>query len=137
MNRFLIRKELDGVQVFNLTLTDESESISHASEEMIDFCSESGVSPKEAYKVGLLCEEMAVYTRNHRKDKGDIDLMLRIMPEEFTINFRSIGLPFNPTESTNEDMAENIVMLQKVASDIAYDYIMGMNNTKIVINRGQ
>ncbi len=135
MNRLLIKKEPDKVKVMNLTITDDSEEISGASEKMIDFCTSVDVGMKEAYKVGLLCEEMAVYTSNHRKDKGDIDLMLRITDDAFTINFRSIGLPFNPTVRTEEDYAENIVMLQKVASDISYDYIMGMNNTRIIINR--
>ena len=133
MNRLLIRKVPEGIKVLNLTITDASEDISLASERMIEFCTENGIGMKEAYKVGLLCEEMAVYTSNHRKDKGDIDLMLRISGNEFTINFRSIGMPFNPTISTDEDQAENLVMLQKVASSISYDYIMGMNNTRIII----
>jgi len=135
MNRLLIKKEPADVKVMNLTITDDSEEISGASEKMIDFCTSVDVGMKEAYKVGLLCEEMAVYTSNHRKDTGDIDLMLRITGDAFTINFRSIGMPFNPTVRTEEDYAENIVMLQKVASDISYDYIMGMNNTRIIINR--
>ena len=133
MNRLLIRKEEDGVKVLNLTITDNPEDISAASEKMTDFCTENDISMKLAYKVGLLCEEMAVYTNNHRKDKGDIDVMLRIMGDEITINFRSIGVPFNPTLSTEEDQMENLVMLRKVASNISFDYIMGMNNTQIVI----
>ncbi|MCR5727634.1 MAG: polysaccharide biosynthesis C-terminal domain-containing protein [Lachnospiraceae bacterium] len=133
MNRLLIRKEEDGVKVLNLTITDNPEDISATSEKMTDFCTENDISMKLAYKVGLLCEEMAVYTNNHRKDKGDIDLMLRIMGDEITINFRSIGVPFNPTLSTEEDQMENLVMLRKVASNISFDYIMGMNNTQIVI----
>ena len=85
--------------------------------------------------MGLLLEEMAVYTRQHRTDKGDIDITLRLTEDEITINFRSIGTPFDPTTGKEGDIPENILMLKNMASRIAYDYIMGMNSTQILIER--
>ncbi|MCR4806397.1 MAG: hypothetical protein K5857_01855 [Lachnospiraceae bacterium] len=131
----LIRSDKGTLGTMNFTITDDDEDISRASEEMIDFGTEHGLTMKEANKVGLLCEEMAVYTRTHRKDTGDIDIMLRIGGEDMIIDFRSIGAPFDPTMATDEDSEENILMLSAMASDIAYDYIMGMNSTRIKVLR--
>lgn len=134
---FLVHRDIKSLGTINLTITDKSEDISLASEKMIDFCTGKGVPMKQAFKVGLMCEEMAVYTRQHREDAGDIDLMLRIKEDEIFINFRSKGMPFDPTKGTEDDMPENILMIEKIASKVSYDYIMGMNSTQITIERGK
>ncbi len=129
----LLQKDLGSVASLNLTIADKPEEISAASEKMIDFARENKVPGRQAFRLGLVCEEMAVYTQNHRKEPGEIDLLLRILKEELILNFRSIGAPFNPMQGTEEDLPENIILLQKTASQISYDYIMGMNSTRIVV----
>ena len=131
----LVRRDTGSIGSTSFTISDESEDISAASEQMIDFCTEHGVPRKQGFRVGLLLEEMAVYTRQHRTDKGDIDITLRLTEDEITINFRSIGTPFDPTTGKEGDIPENILMLKNMASRIAYDYIMGMNSTQILIER--
>ena len=131
----LVRKDSGSIANKSFTITDASEDISNASEQMIDLCSEQGVPRKLAFRVGLLIEEMAVYTRQHRTDEGDIDITLRLTEREITINFRSIGTPFDPTTGKEGDIPENILMLKSMASRISYDYIMGMNSTLILIER--
>ncbi len=131
----LVRKDSGSIANKSFTITDASEDISNASEQMIDLCSEQGVPRKLAFRVGLLIEEMAVYTRQHRTDEGDIDITLRLTEREITINFRSIGTPFDPTTGKEGDIPENILMLKSMASRISYDYIMGMNSTQILIER--
>ena len=133
----LIRRDSGALGKMSFTIRDDDEDISRASEEMIDYGTEHGLSMKEANKLGLLCEEMAVYTRTHRKDTGDIDITLRIGKGDMVIDFRSAGAPFDPTKATDEDLEENVMMLSAVASDIAYDYIMGMNSTRITVLRRQ
>lgn len=132
----LVRKDTGNTAVLNLSITDDDVQISAASEQMIDFCAEQGIARKIAMKVGLMCEEMAVYTHHHRKEAGDIDFLLRIKEDSITINFRSIGEPFNPTRQADDDMAENLIMLNSLPHNLSYDYIMGMNNTQIVMERG-
>ena len=131
----LVRRDVGSLANKSFTITDASEDISNASEQMIDFCAEYGVPRKQAFRVGLLLEEMAVYTKQHRADDGDIDITLRITQQEITINFRSIGTPFDPTKGKEGDIPENIMMLTNMASKISYDYIMGMNSTQILIER--
>ncbi len=132
----LVRKDAGDTAVLNLSITDDDVQISAASEQMIDFCAEHGIARKIAMKVGLMCEEMAVYTHHHRKERGDIDFLLRIKEDIITMNFRSIGEPFNPTSQADDDMAENFLMLNSLPHDLSYDYIMGMNNTQITMERG-
>ena len=131
----LVRRDTGSIGSTSFTISDESEDISAASEQMIDFCTEHGVPRKQAFRVGLLLEEMSVYTKQHRTDKGDIDITLRLTEAEITINFRSIGTPFDPTQGKEGDIPENILMLKNMASKISYDYIMGMNNTQLLIER--
>ena len=130
----LIRNDLGSIATINLTITDRNEDISECSEQMIEFCTENGVPMKKAMRVGLLCEEMAVYTQHHRSDIGDIDLLLRIRKNIIDLSFRSIGEPFDPTQGTEEDVAENLLMLQTLAPELSFEYIMGMNNTLIRID---
>ena len=132
----LVRKDTGDTAVLNLSITDDAEQISAASEQMIDFCAEHGIVRKIAMKVGLMCEEMAVYTHHHRKERGDIDFLLRIREDSITMNFRSIGEPFDPTSQAEDDMAENFIMLNSLPHSLSYDYIMGMNNTQITMERG-
>ncbi len=132
----LVRKDTGNTAVLNLSIMDDDEQITAASEQMIDFCAEQGIARKLAMKVGLMCEEMAVYTHNHRKAGGDIDFLLRIKEDSITINFRSIGEPFDPTSQAEDDMAENFMILNSLPHNLSYDYIMGMNNTQIVMERG-
>ena len=136
-NVLLIRREEKGAVSNNYTIADDSESreISQVSEQITIFCREKGVSEKRAMQVGLLCEEMSVYTVNHRSAKGTIDILLRITQEKVELGFRSIGAPFDPLSRMECDVEENIVLLQKISSGISYEYIMGMNNTKIMIER--
>ena len=132
----LVREDRGDTAVLNLSITDDDVQISAASEEMIEFCSEHGIAHKIAMKVGLMCEEMAVYTHHHRKERGDIDFLLRIKEDIITMNFRSIGEPFDPTSQADDDMAENFIMLNSLPHNLSYDYIMGMNNTQITMERG-
>ena len=129
----LVRKDTGDTAVLNLSITDDDVQISAASEEMIEFCGEHGIAYKIAMKVGLMCEEMAVYTHHHRKERGDIDFLLRIKKDSITMNFRSIGEPFDPTSQAEDDMAENFIMLNSLPHNLSYDYIMGMNNTQITM----
>ncbi|MCR5099415.1 MAG: hypothetical protein K6B14_10795 [Lachnospiraceae bacterium] len=134
-NILLIRKDVGSISTINTTITDTNEDISAISEGMIDFCSENGLSAKQAMRVGLMCEEMAVYTQHHRRDTGDIDILLRVREKDIDISFRSIGEPFDPTHRTEDDSEENLMLLQTMTNRLSYDYIMGMNNTLIQIAR--
>ena len=84
-------------------------------------------------KTALLVEEMYIYSVNHTKDLDYIDVMIQIYDNESRILFRSLGEPFNPMNVVNEEERANILILNKITSEINYEYMMGMNTTWLKI----
>ena len=121
--------------LLDVTVTENDQSISDLSRTIIRFCEEHGTDKNLASKVGLLAEEMAVYTRHHRSRTAFIDVMTRINDRTIDMEFRSDGTPFNPLVREAEDLPENIALLQQLPADIAYDYMLGMNSTRITFDR--
>ena len=126
---FLIERE-EKAAVCDMTIGEENESISGMSGELTAFCVENGVEKSMAARIGLLAEEMTVYTRRHRKKSDRIDIILRITEDRITVDFRSEGTPFDPLAKSDEDDEANHLLINKLPSDISYDYILGMNSTQ-------
>ncbi|MCR5344153.1 MAG: polysaccharide biosynthesis C-terminal domain-containing protein [Butyrivibrio sp.] len=80
-------------------------------------------------RTALLVEEMYIYSVNHTKKLDYIDVMLQIHDNESRILFRSLGEPFDPMNMANEEEKANVLLLNKITSEIKYEYIMGMNTT--------
>ena len=134
-NVLLVRREEAGTIAGNFTIADDSQvaDISAMSQEVEGFCKRNGVSGRLSMHVGLLCEEMAIYTMNHRQAGDAIDLLLRISDDAIELSFRSIGAPFDPLSRMDSDIPENVELLNSLSSAISYEYVMGMNNTKLSI----
>lgn len=131
---FLLEHE-DDVKVCEMTIGEEDESISGLSEELTAFCTENGIEKSTAARIGLIAEEMAVYTRRHRKKSDRIDIITRISEEHIRVDFRSEGTPFNPLAKSDEDDEGNFLLINKLPSKISYDYILGMNSTQFIIDK--
>ena len=128
-------REDEAEDVFDVTIFEDSQSISNASAELMKFCAGNGIERRSATHAALTLEEMAVYTRN-RLNKGDyMDILARLYADKIEIDFRTLGNSFNPLVAMPDDIAENIKLLQGIASKLEYDYIMGMNCTRITIAR--
>lgn len=119
----------------DITVTENDRNIADMSDAIIQFCLSNGIEKNLASKVGLLAEEMAIYTRVHKNRTAYIDVMTRITDDQINMEFRSDGTPFNPLVKEADDLPENILLLQQLPSNIAYDYILGMNSTKITFGR--
>ena len=61
---------------------------------------------------------------------------LKIDGDAVTIDFRSIGAPFDMMKETEEDMTENLSLLRSLAKEHEYAYTLGMNNTRILFPAG-
>lgn len=129
---FLLERE-ENVKKCDMTIGENNEEISLMSRKLTDFCIENGVNTVASVEIGLIAEEMAVYTRLHRKKTGKIDVLTRIFEKEIVVDFRSEGTPFNPLAQSEEDNEANIKILNKIPSDISYDYILGMNSTRFTV----
>ena len=112
-----------------------SVTISAASEALMDFCIDQGIDKRSATCAALSVEEMAVYTRNRLNKNDYMDILARLYADKIEIDFRTLGNSFNPLVAVPEDIAENIKVLQGIAGKLEYDYIMGMNCTRITIAR--
>ncbi len=132
---FLLEKDEEGVSLSEMTICETDTDITDMSQELVVFCREHGMTAFEAYKTGLIAEEMALYTRSHRKKSGQIDVIARITADSVTVDFRSEGTPFNPLARNADDVAENILLIQKIPDEVVYDYILGMNSTRYTIKR--
>lgn len=115
------------------SLGASNKSIEKLSESISDFCKENNVSSLTAMKVGLVAEEMVVYTRNHHKGHFDIDVLLNITSDNIYLDFRSDTTPFNPVTMDEKDNEENYKVLKSLAGEIEYSYLLGMNSTRIVM----
>lgn len=123
--------------LLDITVTENDQSISDMSRAISRFCEAHGTDKGLASKVGLLAEEMAVYTRRHRSRAAYIDVMTRINDRTIDMEFRSDGTPFNPMVRDEADIPENVALIQRMPSNIAYDYMLGMNSTRITFDRAR
>ncbi len=124
--------------MLDVTIGNSVEDVVGLSEKIIDFATENGVDEKIALRIGLTLEEMAINTINYNEDKIEyMDIISRIEDKEITLAFKDSGVEFNPSNYSPEekDSFENISVLQKMADDISYARVIGLNSTVITIKR--
>ncbi|SEH26477.1 MATE family efflux transporter [Selenomonas sp. KH1T6] len=131
---FLLKEKSDACETLDFTMTSEPEVISQVSEEVYRRLKRAGLPENKANIAGLAVEEMAVYTSQYQKQGQPLDVLLRLYENRVEIDYRSLGESGNPTEYSEKDNLVNLCLLQKLASQITYDYIMGMNSTHIVLD---
>ena len=131
----LAEREDEAEEVFDATIFEDEQTISTASAALMDFCTGHGIDKRSATHASLLVEEMALYTRNRLNKNDYMDILARLYADKIEIDFRTLGNSFNPLVAVPEDIAENIKVLQGIASKMEYDYIMGMNCTRITVLR--
>ena len=122
-------------QIWDFTMTSKAQDISFVSEQLSALSEKGGLNHKQAMQLGLAVEEMAVYTSNHVNSQLPIDILARMYDDRIEIDFRSSGSSFNPLSDTDNDDMLNLRLLRNLAASLEYDYIMGMNSTKIILAR--
>ena len=125
----------DSGVVMNVTITDSDEDITGVSEALQKRCDEMGFDRSRSYKAALMVEEMGVYLRSRLKNSGYMDVLLRSDGGSIEIDFRTIGAEGDPNADDERNIDENIAVLRSIASEIKYDFVMGMNCTEIVLEK--
>lgn len=131
----LIEAEPDDVFIYDITIRMNEPGAFDSVQEVQTFCQEHGMDEKRAVLISLSVEEMISYIMDNsplRKD-DHADILLRIHGNEALIYFRSIGQPFEPT-SAPEGTFSNLDVLRKVAKDVDFSYVMGLNQTRVILN---
>jgi putative MATE family efflux protein len=124
--------------VLDVTITNSLEDAVGLSEKLINFTQENGVDPRIAVLIGMAVEEMAVNIINYNPKEIDyMDILTKIGEKEITIAFKDSGTEFDPSTYTPEDEGsfESIEVLQKIANEISYARLIGLNSTVITIKR--
>lgn len=129
----LEQQETAARRVWDMTIPETSETTSKLSQELIEECTAMGMDEKTANSVGLVVEEMAVYTAEHSKSDR-IDILIKLFRDKILIDFRSLGTSSSPLVKQSDDNPENISILKGFSSKIEYDYLLGMNTTRIIID---
>ena len=133
----LLTEQEDGaIQKKDFTMTGEKETISLVSRQVAEACEDWGLKSGDAKRVGLMLEEMAVYSERHHRIIEEYDVLLRLYGDRVEIDFRSLGDSCNPLQDTELDDRCNLAYLRKISAALDYDYIMGMNSTHIVLEKG-
>lgn len=135
---FFLLGNYNDTPVLDVTIHSSVEDVVGLSQKLIDFTKENGVDAKVALRIGMAVEEMAVNTIKFNNNEIEcIDILSKIEEDEITIAFKDPGKEFNPSTYTCEekDSFENIEVLQKIADDISYARLIGLNSTVITIKR--
>ncbi|WP_409200807.1 MATE family efflux transporter [Methanobrevibacter sp. DSM 116169] len=134
-NIFMIPKNKEE-EFLDLTVKNNKKDIINLSEKLIDFTKSKGVNDKESKLIGLALEEMLLNIIENNSKVKNIDLIVRINKDSIILSIKDQGKEFNPAiYKTGDDSFDNISVLQKIASDISYSRVIGLNNTVITINR--
>ncbi|MCK9150622.1 MATE family efflux transporter [Methanobacterium alcaliphilum] len=135
---FFMLGDHDDAPVLDVTIGNSVDDVVGLSEKLINFATENGVEEKIALRIGMTMEEMAINTINYNQNKIEyIDVLSKIGDTEITVAFKDSGAEFNPANFSPEEKNsfENIAVLQKMADDISYARVIGLNSTVITIKR--
>ena len=135
----LLRKEDSNGTWADFSIAATVEAGTGLSEQVMRFCSEHGVEPSSAIRLGIAVEEMAVNTARygHQHAGGMIDVLVRITEQELILRLRDDGVPFNPTEyhGWEEYAVGGIEVVRRLAKEINYTRQLGFNVTIVTILR--
>ena len=90
---------------------------------------------KSATLVSLAIEEMIVNIININDDVDTIDVIVRNNDDNILISIKDTGIDFNPVIENENLEFDNISVLNKIADNIDYSRVLGLNSTVITINK--
>ena len=134
----LIEKEDTTVPVFDCTIMMSREDISELAGNIESFCESQDLEPRLTTLTALVSEEMSVYTleNSHDTKVQSIDIILKIFPDYVLMDFRSIGKAYDLSSMPeNKNDFSSMTVLRKIASSFEYNYTLGMNQTRIKVDR--
>ena len=113
------------------------EDVVTISQNVQKFCLERGIDARRSYLAGLAMEEMAGNIVDHgfTKDKKQHTVDVRVVHKnnDVILRLKDDCVPFDPKErqqmTEGEDITKNIGlrMVYKIASDVQYQNILGLN----------
>ncbi len=131
----LLEHEPSDIPVFDSTVRMNDEDISGLASKVQEFCLNAGLGDKLSVRTALSAEEMSVYTMSQKEQTmiDCLDILIKVYPEDILIDVRSIGKPLD-TAGAKGDFS-NLSVLRSAVSSMTYDYVLGMNQTRLKVKR--
>lgn len=128
---FFINKHNDDTKVFEHTLNGNVDDAVELSRDVQNYLKGN----KSATLVSLAIEEMIVNIININDDVDTIDVIVRNNYDNILISIKDDGIDFNPVIENETLEFDNISVLNKIADNIDYSRVLGLNSTVITINK--
>lgn len=121
--------------ISDITVYDKLDNIAEISKEIEQTCTEHGMDSNDAMLVAIAIEEMCVITINMSKNHDTVLLDVKITSEDdsYVVDLRSCGKPLNPGIKFDDQSRDSLEMLKKISKSLKYDYVLGINTTRVVI----
>ena len=129
----LYESDEEATPVLDATISSDLAEISGISEKLQKICEEIGIDKRDAIRAALSVEEIAVNAAARKSRKTYADVLVRTSGGRVVIDFRVLGKAFDPLSDEDGKLQENVTVLRSIASDIEYEYLLGMNSTRITL----
>ena len=126
---FFINKHNDDEKVFEHTIGGDVKEAVDLARDVQNYLS----SNKSATLVGLAIEEMLVNIINNNESVDAIDVIVRDNDDDIMISVKDTGVEFNPVVEKENLEFDNISVLNKIADNVDYSRVLGLNSTVITI----
>ena len=133
----LVETEDESVPVYDVTVQLDTEDISDTVVSLQRFCESNDVDQRTSVMMALSLEEMISYmldNKEHSISCDEVDILAKIREDNIMMDIRSIGTPLDPTTAPVSEYS-NVEVLKKVAQKLEYTYVVGMNQTRIMVRR--
>ena len=127
---FFINKHNDDKKVFAYTIKGDIHQAVELSEQVQEYLAGN----KSAALVSLAIEEMLVNIININEDVEAIDVIVKNNDDNILISIKDTGIDFNPVVENDNLEFDNISVLNRIADEINYSRVLGLNSTVITIN---
>ena len=123
-------------RILDITIKNKMSDVMQVSERIGKFCERFTSDTDKINRVALCIEEMAGNVVQHAFRDGKkhyIDIKIIMEEKDIIFRLRDDGTAFNPLTAEVEDGQYGIAVVRKLAKELSYSSVAGMNNTMIKI----
>ena len=130
---FFINKKIPTGDVLDLTVGSTLKETVDVAQHIEKYLKELGIDDKKAIIVGLSVEEMLVNIININENLDSIDVLVKVQENRILVGIKDQGIDFNPVIENDNLEFDNISVLNKIADEVDYSRVLGLNSTVITI----
>ena len=130
---FFINKKPDNKNFIDFTINADINEAVGLSSQIKEYLGDDSVSTR----TGLVVEEILTNIIKLNDTSRTIDVYLKNSEEEIILSIKDDGIEYNPIVEIDSQELEfdNITVLNKIADNVDYTRVLGLNNTVITIKK--